>query len=296
MIDDFRALGVFVSVADAGSFSAAGRRLKLSTSVVSHHISRLETKLGSSLFFRSTRALSLTPEGEAMLGPARRMVRAGEEALDSLTDMSEEPVGALRVTMPAFGDRSSVHNAIWAFARTHPKVTLSLHSSDRQVDLVREGFDLGIRMGTLSDSSLMQRRIGTLRRVLVAAPAYLERRPPIRTIRDLQTCDIIGIVMLPKVMTLQRNGEEVRFEPEHSRVEVDSISGAKSAILAGLGVQHMPMSETEQNLADGSLVEVLPDWKLPDLGIYAVWPDGGPQKRLTRRLIDFLMASEEDTR
>ena len=108
MIDDYRGLAVFVAVADAGSLTAAGKRLKLSTSVVSHHLSRLEHKLGVTLFFRSTRSMSLTPEGHQALNAARRMVAAGEEALAVAGAGSTEPVGNLRITMPAFGERSTL--------------------------------------------------------------------------------------------------------------------------------------------------------------------------------------------
>lgn len=288
MIEDYRALAVFVAVTDSGSFSAAGRSLKLSTSVVSHHISKLEEKLGFSLFFRSTRALSLTPEGKSMLDAARRMVAAGEEALDAVSETGDQIVGALRVTIPAFGENSDVHRAMWRFVDQNPMVAVSLHSSDSQVDLVKEGFDLAIRLGTLSDSSLKSRRIGSFERVVVAAPSYLSSRPRISSLQDLKTADFVSLAMLPDTITLQKGKEQVGFEPENIRLEVGGIAAAKSALLAGLGVQHLPLSEIERELAEGSLVEVLPAWKPPRLGIYAVWPETGRQKNLTRRLIEHL--------
>jgi DNA-binding transcriptional LysR family regulator len=289
MIENFRGLAIFVAVADAGSFSNAGRRLKLSTSVVSHHLSKLESKLGVSLFFRSTRSLSLTPEGQSILPAARRMVDAGVEALDELAETSDQPVGALRLTMPAHGDQSHVHQAVWEFARTYPLVTISLSNSNKAADLVKEGFDLAIRLGRLADSTLKNRKIGQFGRVVVASPAYLATRPPVETLEDLNACEFIAISIIPNAMTLMRNGEQILFEPEKIRLEVDSISTAKTAILAGLGVQHLPTSEAEQELKDGRLVRVLPEWSLPEMGVYAVWPDVGPQKKLTRRLIDFLV-------
>jgi len=291
MIEDFRSLAVFDAVADAGSFSGAARRLKLSTSVVSHHVSKLEAKLGVTLFFRSTRSMSLTPEGRMIREAARRMVEAGSDAFDALADQSEQPVGTLRVTLPAFGVDSDIHNAMWAFARAHPMVTLTLNGSDRRVDLIREGFDLAIRLGRLSDSSLKSRKIGEFKRHLVASPAYLEQRAPIRTLDDLRVCDFISYSMLPDEIILVRGSETVSFVPENRHLEVDSIRLGKSAAKAGLGVQHLPLSDIGEDLATGALVEVLPGWRLPDLGTYVVWPDAGPQKKLTRRLIDFLVAA-----
>ena len=139
MIEDYRSLAVFVAIADTGSLSAAGRRLKLSTSVISHHLSRLEERQGVTLFFRSTRSMSLTPEGQIALDPARRMVAAGEEALDAIHAGNEEPVGALHVAMPAFGEHSKLHQALWGFAQMHPMVAISLHCSDMPTDLVKDG-------------------------------------------------------------------------------------------------------------------------------------------------------------
>lgn len=289
MIEDYRSLAVFVAIADTGSLSAAGRRLKLSTSVVSHHLSRLEERQGVTLFFRSTRSMSLTPEGHAALEPARRMVAAGEEALDALGADSDEPVGALRITMPAFGERSPLRKALWAFTRQHPMVSISLLSSDAPADLIKDGLDLAIRLGTLADSSLKNRRIGEFRRQMVASPAYLATRPAPRTPEDLAGCDFLSVARLRPVITLHRDGQSVSFEPERVRIEVNSVSAAKSAIMSGLGIWHLPRSEIEEELAEGTLVAILPEWELPVLGVYAVWPDSGPQKALTRRLIDFFL-------
>jgi len=291
-MDEYRALAVFTAVHDAGSFSAAGRRLKLSTSVVSHHVSKLEAKVGASLFFRSTRSLSLTPEGEAILPAARAMVAAAKDALDVLAEANDQLVGALRVTLPAFGDRNPLNRAILRFAEQHPMVAVSIHNSDQQVNLVKEGFDLAIRLGVLEDSALKSKRIGTFSRKIVASPDYLAKRPPIKTLTDLQGCDFIAMAMLPDTITLVCKEEQVSFQPEQVRLEVHSLSAAKAAVLEGLGVQHLPASEIDIELAEGRLVEVLPQWSPPDLGIYAVWPDSGPQKKLTRKLIEFLGSVE----
>ncbi|MEL6684487.1 MAG: LysR substrate-binding domain-containing protein [Pseudomonadota bacterium] len=290
-MDEYRSLAVFAAVHDAGSFSAAGRRLKLSTSVVSHHVSKLEDKVGASLFFRSTRSLSLTPEGAAILPAARAMVAAAKDALDVLAATNDQLVGALRVTLPALGDRNPLNRAILQFAGEHPLVSVTIHNSDHQVDLVKDGFDLAIRLGVLRDSALKSKRIGTFGRKIVASPDYLAKRPPIKTLTDLQKCDFIALAMLPNTITLARKEEQVSFEPENLRLEVHSVSAAMAAVLEGLGIQHLPDSEVDIEIAQGRMVEVLPQWSPPDLGIYAVWPDIGPQKKLTRKLIEFLQSA-----
>lgn len=288
MADEYRGLAAFVAVHQAGSFSAAGRRLKLSTSVVSHHVSRLEERLGVPLFFRSTRSLSLTGEGARILPAAQRMVAAGEEALDALSEDGAQPVGALRIALPAFGTGGGVHAAIWRFAKAHPLVSVSVHSSDVPVDLIAEGYDIAIRIGRLPDSSLKTRRIGTFHRKVVAAPDYLRGRPALTEPQDLRALDFISLSMLPRALAFVRDGEEVTLPLENIRLEVDAVTAGRAAVLAGLGVMSLPLNEIAEDLRRGAVVEVLPEWGMPTYGVYAVWPDSGPQKRLTRRLIDAL--------
>ncbi|MEO0544940.1 MAG: LysR family transcriptional regulator [Pseudomonadota bacterium] len=288
MADEYKALAVFAAVADSGSFSAAAKRLKLSTSVVSHHVSKLEERLGVSLLYRSTRSLSLTAEGEKVLPAARQMVLSADLAMDALADELDQLVGALRITMPTFGVHTELHQAVWAFAREHPMVALTLHSTDRQVDLIRDGFDMGIRLGNLADSSLMTRRIGTFSRVLVAAPEYLKQNGEPNDPETLKSCAFVALAMLPTAIVLQRAEEQITLEPDDIRLEVDTVSAAKAAILAGLGIQRLPLSEVQEELEIGQLVEVLPGWRPPDLGVYAVWPDAGSQRKLTRRLVEYL--------
>lgn len=290
MIENYRGLAIFVAVADAGSFSEAGRRLKLSTSVISHHISKLEEKLGTSLLFRSTRSLSLTSEGQAILVEAKRMVAAGEAALDILTETSEQPVGSLRIAIPALGERSPIHKTIWEFALQHPMVAISLKSSGTQVDLVKGGFDLAIRQGNLPDSSMRSRKLGETKRVIVASPKYLATRPKPLTIENLAECDFVSVAVLRDEITLFKGDEQATIKPENTQVEVNSAMAAKSAVVADLGLRALPLSEVEAEIEDGTLINVLPDWKPPSTPVYAVWPDLGPQKNLTRRLIDFLVA------
>ena len=288
MADDYKGFAVFATVAESGSFSGAARRLKLSTSVVSHHVTKLEERLGVTLFYRSTRSLSLTVEGEKILPAARRMMAAAAEALDLLAEDHDQLVGALRITLPSFGTNTLVHQRVWDFARDHPMVAITLLSSDRPVDLIRDGIDLGIRLGVLADSSLKTRRIGTFQRVLVGSPAYLDTQDVTEDPLSLLSCDFIAFAMLPATVELQRNGENCVIEPENIRLEVDTITAGKAAVMAGLGLQRLQVSEIEQELADGSLVEALPGWRPPELGVYAVWPDASAQKMLTRRLVDFL--------
>lgn len=289
MIDDLRALAIFAKVAEAGSFSAAGRALRLSTSVISHHVKALETRHGVSLFHRSTRSLSLTGDGHRLLEAAKRMVEAAEEGLDAIADISAVPAGALKITAPVFLTNSPQESAIWRFVRRYPNVAVTLHSSDEQINLVAEGYDLAIRLGPMTESALMSRKIGTFERCLVAAPSYLETIEKPVVPQDLARCDFVLLDMLPDKFVLNRGQEEVTFRPEQSRVLVNSVIGARSAVLAGLGVQKLPLSEVGEDLAAGRLVRILPDWSMPTLNIHAVWPASSRRGSLVRLLLEFLL-------
>lgn len=289
MIDDLRAIAIFAKVAEAGSFSAAGRALQLSTSVVSHHVKALETRHGVSLFHRSTRALSLTNEGKNLLKSANSMVEAAEEGLDAIADVSADPAGALRLTLPAFLTGSPQERAIWDFARRYPNVAITLYNSDEKINLVAEGIDMAIRLGTMSDSALKSRKIGSFERCLVAAPSYLEMIEAPIVPADLNHCDFVLVEMLPDKFVLQRGNEEANVQPEQSRVLVNSISGARSAVLAGLGLQKLPISEIGKDIASGRLVRVLPEWSVPTLNINAVWPASNHRSSLIKLLLEFLV-------
>lgn len=293
MLENYRTLAVFVAVTDAGGFSQAGRTLKLSTSVISHHIGRLEEKLGVSLFFRSTRSMSLTPEGRRLLEPARRMVTYGQEAMDTLAGFGEQPIGDLRLAMPSLGVDADIYQQVWTFANKYPRVTVTLHESDLQIDLVKNGFDLALRLNDSTDGSFKSCKVGDFKSVLVAAPDYLRNRSTLRTPDDLSSNQFIAVAIFPGAITLEKDQTAVEFVPKYTPIEVNSITAAKSAIVAGLGIQRLPEFEVRQELVSGTLVHVLPDWTPQALGVYAVWPSVGRQKKLTRSLIDFLLSANQ---
>ncbi len=293
MLNDYRALAIFLAVAESGSFTKAGKSLKLSTSVISQNISKLEKETGASLFFRSPRAVTITATGLSVLEIAREMVDAGNRAIDILADQSEQLLGSLSITLPAFGSHTPLHKLIWEFSKMHPAVDVSVSSTDRQEDIVKEGFDVAIRLGELTNSSLKCRRVADFSRTLVASPGYLAKVGSVCSISDLKNCDFVSISLISNIITLNKGEDQITFEPENIRIVVDSISTAKCAILEGLGVQHLPSSEVERELESGELVHVLPSWAPPILGVYAVWSETGHSKRATRTFIDYLVQIEK---
>lgn len=291
MIDDLRAMAIFATVAETGSFSAAGRQLRLATSGISQHVTKLEDRLGVTLFYRSTRSLSLTNEGKKLLDHAKRMMAAAEDGLNSVVDISNEPAGALTITLPAFMAGSSYENAIWDFTRKHNAVAVTLRYFDRNFDLVAEGIDLALRMGELPDSALRSRRLGSFGRKLVCAPSYRDRLPHLKAPDDLKGADFVAIDGLSDQVVLYKDGEEKVLHSNRGRVLVDNFAALRSALCAGLGIQRLPTTVAEPDLKAGTLIELLPDWKIPDLGTYGVWPDTSRRSSLTRLLVDHIVAA-----
>ncbi len=288
MIDELRALAIFAKTVELGSFRAAAHELSLSPSVVSHHVSQLEAHLGVSLLYRSTRQLSLTAEGEKLFTSAKAMLAAAEEGLNSITYKSPEPSGKLNITVPAFFTRSELVQDIAAFAQTFPKISLSINFSDVQQNLIRDGIDLGIRIGSLKDSSLKAKRLLDMKRKLVVAPAYMAHRKTPHKPQDLIDWDWIGLKMRPNhKILLNKVGKtfKIDFIP---RMIVDSVDAVCQLAISGLGLATPPSFLVEEDVQRGHLVEPLPAWGIESLSVYAVWPPNASKESLTFRLIDFL--------
>ncbi len=287
MIDELRALAIFAKVVEAGSFRSAANALKLSPSVVSHHVAQLEKRLGVALLYRSTRRLSLTHEGEKLYMSAEAMLSAAEKGLNSVAYQANEPTGKLNLTLPAMLTRSSLVDDIAAFAKAFPKVALSISFSDIQQDLIREGIDLAIRIGNLKDSALKSKRLFTMTRKLIVAPALMSEHKTPRRPQDLLKWDWIGLKMRPNTKTLKQKGKTclINFEP---RIIVDSMDAVCQLAIAGLGLATPPEFLVADAIHQGYLVEPLPDWQAESIPVYVVWPPNASKESLTFRFMAFL--------
>jgi DNA-binding transcriptional LysR family regulator len=288
MIDELRSLAIFAKVVEAGSFRSAANGLKLSPSVVSHHVAQLEERLGVALLYRSTRRLSLTYEGEKLFMSAEAMLSAAEKGLNSIAYQAREPAGNLNLTLPAMLTRSPLVADIAVFAKTFPKVALTIRFSDTQQDLIREGIDLAIRIGDLKDSALKSKRLFTMTRKLVVAPALISQHSSPQQPQDLLQWDWIGLKMRPNTKTLiNQKGKTclIHFEP---RIIVDSMDAVCQLAIAGLGLATPPAFFVADALHQGHLVEPLPEWRAEPLPVYFVWPPNASKESLTFRLMAFL--------
>lgn len=288
MIDELRALAIFAKTVEVGSFRTAAKQLKLSPSVISHHISQLEERLGVTLLYRSTRHLSLTPEGENLFTAATAMVAAAESGLNAISQHSSEPSGQLTITAPAVLIRSSLVQDLAHFAQTFPKIALSISFSDVQQDLIREGIDLAIRIGDLKSSALKAKRLFEMQRKLVVAPSYFANRKRPNKPQDLINWDWIGLKMRPDQKTLvNRSGKrfQIDFQP---KIIADNVDAVCQLAIAGLGLATPPSFLVAEEIRQERLIEPLPSWGIESLGVYAVWPPNASKGSLTYRLIEFL--------
>jgi DNA-binding transcriptional LysR family regulator len=288
MIDELRALAIFAKVVEAGSFCSAAKMLKLSPSVVSHHVAQLEDRIGVALLYRSTRQLSLTHEGKKLFMSAEAMLSAAEKGLNSVAYHATEPTGKLKMTLPAMFTRSSLIDDIAAFAKEFPKVELSINFTDIQQDLIREGIDLAIRIGNLKDSALKSKRLFTLERKLVVAHSLMSKHKIPQKPQDLLKWDWIGLKMRPNTKKLINQKNKcfvIKFE---ARVVADSMDAVCQLAIAGLGLATPPAFLVSDDIQRGYLVDPLPAWKPESLPVYVVWPANASKESLTFRFISFL--------
>lgn len=290
-MDRLADLQLFLRVLDLGSISAAARSLDLSVAVASQRLKRLERELGVRLFHRTTRRLHPTPEGQHLAAHGRVLVEELETLGQHLRRSGAEISGTLRVTMSASFGRQHVSPLLPAFMALHPQVRLSVHLSDQIVDLVREGFDLAIRIGALDDSSLVARRIAGNRRVLCAAPDYLRRRGTPRTPQDLAGHDcllLVGSRGRQDVWRLVGADGEVVEQRVGGRFESNLGELLRDAALAGEGIAAHSTWHVADDLRTGRLLRVLPDHTLPDTGIHAVMPERRLVPPRVRAFVAFL--------
>jgi len=281
-------LGIFAAVAEAEGFSAAARRLGVSKAMVSVAVARLEERLGVRLLQRTTRRLSLTEAGAAALPHAQRALLAARDAGEAATEGLTSPRGVLRVNAPMSFGLMHVVPALGAFARTYPEVRVDLVLDDRVLDLTEGGFDLALRIGTLPDSSLVAQRLGKSRNVLVAHPDYLERAKKLTKPEDLaeHAALVYSLSATRGRWTLSRGKRSVTVRVS-GPLQANSSLALHRALLQGLGVARIPCFVVGEDLAGGRLVEVLPEWALPEQEIQALTTAREHLPRKTRAFIEF---------
>jgi len=291
-MDKFQEMRAFVGVVDSGSFVGAADALGMSKPTVSRYVGDLEARLGIRLLQRTTRKLSLTEEGEVFHARCKELLANVDEAEAEITSHRGEVAGQLKLSVPVtFGE---LHLApLWGrFLARHPKVTLDVSLSDRTVDLVDEGFDAAVRIARLPASSLVSRKLSSTRLVLCASPKYLKRHGVPRHPDELAAHAILNY-------TLLATGDHWEFDGPKGRVVAKvtprfrSNSGATclAGALQDLGIILQPTFLVAQELRSGTLVEVLPQYRSSEIGVYVIYPTRKHVPPKVRMLVEFLVAA-----
>jgi DNA-binding transcriptional LysR family regulator len=282
-LDDIR---TFTEVVDSGSLSRAGERLGMSKSMVSRRLARLEAELGLPLLARTTRGMSLTEAGSDFRPYAQRMVAELESARDALSRQGEA-TGRLRLAAPLSFGNTHLGPVLAELALRHPRLEIDTSYSDRVVDIVGEGFDAAVRMGSLPDSTLIARRIAPMRALLVASPDYLARRGTPRTPADLAGHDVIPY--RDTVWPFRHDGQTITFRPR-GRFTADSGPPQVAAVAAGLGIAMIPAFLAGPAIRSGEIVRLLDDYEIPEAGLYVVRPPPAePLPMKLKALTDILL-------
>lgn len=290
-MDQLQAIKVFRQVVDQGSFAEAARRMGLSPAAVSKNIRELEAHLRVRLLNRTTRRLSLTEAGERYFEQIARILDDLSEADSSLGPMQRMPSGLLRVSAPMAFTLTRLSNAIVGFLDRHPDLTLDLKLEDRRVDLVKEGIDLAIRgSDRLEDSSLIARKLMTLRHVVCASPGYFACAGRPGEPEDLSSHNCVQF-------TLSGHTQEWSFTRKErivrvaigGRYKVTTSLAVRDALLAGFGLSLIPRIYVEKDIAEGRLTTALDDWTPVETSIYAVYPSRQYVLPKVRAFVDFLI-------
>jgi DNA-binding transcriptional LysR family regulator len=281
-IEDIQA---FVAVADAGGLTPAAGRLGVSKSIVSRRIARLEKSLKTRLLNRTTRGAALTEAGATFREHATRISAEADAARDALSPEGKVR-GRLRVALPLSFGATHFAPVLADLACRHPDLEIQASYSDRFVDLVAEGFDAAIRLGRLGDSNLVARRIARFGGRVVASPAYLQKHGTPRTPDDLRAHAAINRVN--DEWPLAHAGKTISIRP-YARFTADNGAALVPAVLAGLGVALLPDFLIGEHVASGALVTLLPEYPMPEAGIYVVRPPGGNPPCKVRVLIDIML-------
>lgn len=291
-LPDLEALAIFAKVAETGAYARAARDLGLSKATLSKAVARLETRLGTRLFHRTSRQLALTEAGRTVLSGARDMVAAGEAAEALALDSATAPRGQVRLAGPMSFGLAYLAPALPDFLAKYPDITIDLQLSDQTVDLIGGGFDVAMRIGALADSSLIARRLCDVPRYVVAAPSYLAKYGAPAHPRELSehACLTYSYLATPEIWRFTGpDGEDVAARPG-MRMRANNADALMPAAIAGHGLALQPDFVVWHHLRDGRLKTVLDAWTPPPIGLHLVTPPGGHRPARVNALIEFLAA------
>ncbi len=267
-------LAYFAAVVETGSFTRAADRLGVTKAVVSAQVTQLELELKTTLLVRNTRKVSATEAGMAFYTRCAAILRDADDAFGELSQLSDRPLGTLRMTAPHDYGTVIVTPVVAAFRSKYPECKVELHLGDSHSDLMSGDLDLAIRVGWLRDSGLIARKIGGFQQLLVGAAKDVARRETIAHPDHLKTLDFIANMSLsdPLQWVFENAAKQSASVKLENSLSIDSSPAIMEAVKGGAGVAVLPDFLVRKDLHDGTLTQVLPQWTLPEGGIFAVYP------------------------
>jgi DNA-binding transcriptional LysR family regulator len=289
-LPDLEGLAIFAKVVEIRSFAGAAAELKLSKATVSKAVSRIEARLGARLVHRTSRRFALTDAGRQLAGRAAHILAEGEAAEDSARAQATMPRGPVRLAAPMSFGLLHVAPLLPEFLAAFPEVSVDLHLSDAQVDLIGEGFDAAIRIAVLPDSSLVARRLCEMPRYLVGSPTYLKKlgRPKHPLHLAQHSCIGYSYATGAETWRFTKDGKSATVRPS-GPLRVNNGDAMMPALIAGTGLGILPEFILREALAAGRLERLLPEWSLPLGAVYWVTPPGGLRPKRVEVLGDFLV-------
>ena len=284
---------MFACVVEHRSFSAAAESISVSKATVSKAVTRLEASLGTTLFHRTSRRLSLTESGRALAERAARILAEAREAESSARDAASKPSGLVRIAAPLTFGRRHVAPIIAELLTEHPTLEIDLRLTDARTDIVAEGFDIALRIAHLPDSSLRARRLGAIPTHVVAAPAYLAKHGTPRHPNELGEHSCFGYANIPASQAWQFRGPGGAEGAVHPTgpFRTDSGDAMVPALCAGLGIARLPDFIVGDDIASGKLVAILAEWEAwPPIALHLMTPPSTLRPARVELVIDYLAA------
>jgi DNA-binding transcriptional LysR family regulator len=293
-LPDLEAWAIFAAIVEHRSFSGAADAIGLSKATVSKAITRLEAHLGQSLFHRTSRRLTLTEAGKPLAEHAARILAEANAAEEAARDAASAPTGRIRLASPMSFGISNVAPLVAEFLATHPGIEIDLHCSDARVDIVAEGFDIALRIADLPDSSLRARRLCSINAHLIAAPAYLARYGTPTHPGQLGEHKLLGYSNITGPWRFRGPDDSEIAVRAAGPLAANSGEALVPALLAGLGIARLPGFIIGPYLADGRVVDILPDWAPGPIGLHLLTPPSPLRPARVEALIAFLAANLRD--
>jgi DNA-binding transcriptional LysR family regulator len=285
--EQLKSMVVFAQVIEQGNLSAAAKHLGLSRAVVSYHIKKLETQLGIKLLNRSTRSIALTEAGSQYYDRCKIIVEQALAANQQIENLKNNPQGLIKISCPVSVGLHTIVPALNTFRQLYPNIQLEINLSDEVVNIIKDGFDLAIRGADLADSGLQATKLSTLSTCLCASPEYLLKRGRPDSPTQLASHDWVIYKLSGNVLSIKKGTRSYSVKLS-GNITTNNAAARTAFVEGGHGIGRIPTYDALPKIRSGNLVQILSDYQLNDIDVYAVFPPGGAESKKLRLLIDYL--------